>query len=549
MRRQRGLAAARGLWQPGAVIVLLAVLLAPPSASAPTVSPIAAPTLEASQVEADLDAVLGERGKTYLEARARLESRPALAAPRIAERLRRVPAPTPADERRLLALLAGMARPEDLEMFAAQLRKDVAASHHQTPGARDELRAAAPWRTILREQGAAALPVLTRLVGEREFSPELRALLIADMVGATPPERLAELVALVGAGAPELRVALRHALGKRAQSSASERAALIAAVEAAITTGEPPRRAALIGLRAAVAAGSDDDFTAAMIREAEDEAAPFIVRVAALRVLLVRAADPAVQASLQGLATRHLDPSLRERQASEILGALALQGLPGALARGIVDRLALLAVAAPRIASVAYTAADLPAGGEWLTTSQAHPWPEVRSAALARVTGPCSAPVVKQLAKIADATGRHGEAEAIVAREAIAALGRCGGDPARRALTDLLDAADQDGDRRAEAGRQLVKHFGSAGADAAAAALNRTPDSGLAIRLLRALQRSDAVATPTVREALCGATEAVETAAAARQAIAALLPGEDAPCGERSAPERPDPEKPRVYMQ
>ena len=221
----------------------------------------------------------------------------------------------------------------------------------------------------------------------------------------------------------------------------------------------------------------------------------------------------------------------------------------GALARGIVDRLALLAVAAPRIASVAYTAADLPAGGEWLTTSQAHPWPEVRSAALARVTGPCSAPVVKQLAKIADATGRHGEAEAIVAREAIAALGRCGGDPARRALTDLLDAADQDGDRRAEAGRQLVKHFGSAGADAAAAALNRTPDSGLAIRLLRALQRSDAVATPTVREALCGATEAVETAAAARQAIAALLPGEDAPCGERSAPERPDPEKPRVYMQ
>ncbi|MBK9754871.1 MAG: hypothetical protein IPO88_15495 [Nannocystis sp.] len=530
------------------MLVLLAVLLAPPSATAPT-APAIAPTLEASQVEADLDAVLSERGKAYLEARARLEARPALAAPRIAERLRRVPAPTPADERRLLALLAGMARSEDLEMFATQLRRDVAASHHQTPGARDELRAAAPWRTILREQGAAALPVLTALVGDREFSPELRALLIADMVGATPPERLPELVALVGAGAPELRVALRQALGKRAQTSASERAALIAAVEAAIATGDPPRRAALIGLRAAIAADSDGEFMAAMIREAGDEAAPFIVRVAALRVLLTRAADPAVQASLQGLAARHLDPAVRERQASEILGALALQGLAGAVARGLVNRLALLAADAPRIASVAYGAADLPAGGEWLTTSQTHPWPEVRSAALARVAGPCGAPVVKQLAKIADATGRHGEAEAIVAREAIAALGRCGGEQARRALTDLLDAADQEGDRRAEAGRQLIKYFGSVGADAAAAALNRTPDTGLALRLLRALQRSDVAATPAVREALCSATEAVETAAAARQAIAALLPGEDAPCGERSTPERPDPEKPRVYMQ
>ena len=204
------------------MLLLVALLLAPPAPPSP--APPAAASDERGQIEADLDAVLSERGKVYLEARARLESKPSLAAPRIAERLRRVPAPTPAEERRLLALLAAMARPEDLETFAAQLRRDVAASHKQTPGERDELRAAAPWRAILREQGAAALPVLTGLVGEREFSAELRALLIADMVGVTPADRLAELVALVGAGAPELRHALRVALARRAQTGAGERA-------------------------------------------------------------------------------------------------------------------------------------------------------------------------------------------------------------------------------------------------------------------------------------------------------------------------------------
>ncbi len=529
------------------MLLLAALLLASPALPSP------APSVEARedsrQIETDLDAVLSERGKAYLEARARLEARPTLAAPRIAERLRRVPAPTAAEQRRLLALLAGMARTEDIETFAAQMRRDVAASHQQTPGERDELRAAEPWRAILREQGSAALPVLTGLVGEREFSPELRALLIADMVGATPPERLPELVALVGAGVPELRHALRVALGRRAQAGAGERALMIAAVEAAMTHSEPPRTAALIGLRATLAEGPDGEFTAQMIRNAEDEAAAFVVRVAAMRVLLARAADPRVQTSLQGLATRHLDPARREQQASEILGALALRGLTDDAARGLVQRFALLAATAPRIASVAYTAANLPAGGGWLTSSQAHPWPEVRSAALSRIAGPCEAPVVKQLAKIADATDKHGEVEAIVAREAIAALGRCGGDPARRVLTELLDAADQDSDRRAEAGRQLIKNFGSTGTDAAATTLHRTPDTGLSLRLLRAFQRSGAPVTPILREALCGATEAGETAAAAQQAIAALMPDEARPCGERSTRERPDPEKPRVYMQ
>lgn len=526
--------------------VLIGLLLAPAPAPAPVATP-AAPVSAEAQADADLDAVLHARGREYLEARARLEAAPAIAAPRIAERLRRVPAPTVAEERRLLALLAAMARPEDLEMFAAQLRRDVAASHQLATGSRDELRAAAPWRAILREQGAAALPVLTALVGDREFSPELRALFVADMVAVTPPDRLAELVALVGAGTTELRAALRQALARRAQASEQDRVALTAAVDAAIGASEPSRRAALIGLRAGL--GDDPAFTTAALRIAEDEAAAFVVRVAALRVLLARASDAAVQTGLAGLATRHLDPARRDQQASEILGALALQGLAVDTARALVERLTLLASAAPRIASVAYASATLPADGAWLDASQAHPWPEVRSAALTRVAGPCAPTLVHKLERIADATGKRGEGEATVAREAIVALGRCGGDPARKALTGLLDDAEQDGDRRAEAARQLVKQHGRAGADAVAAALNRTGEPGLSIRLVRALQRSEAPASPAVRDALCGATEAAETAAAARQAIAALLPEEDAPCSQRKAPDRPDPLMPRVYVQ
>lgn len=525
---------------------LLGALLAPAGASLPApAAPAPAPAYGADAADADLERVLHERGRPYLEARARLEAAPAVSAPAVAARLRRIPAPTAAEERRLLALLSGMARPEDLEMFATQLRRDVAASHKGAPGTRDELRAAGPWRAILREQGAAAVPILTALVGDRELGSDLRALLLADLVAVTPPEQLVTLVALVGGGALELRLALRVALARRAQSNPADRAALRTAVDAAIADSEPSRRAALIGLRAAL--GDDAAFTTQAIAWAADDATPFVVRVAALRVLLGRTPEAPVQTSLNALAMHHLDPARQAEQVSEVLGVLALQGLAVAAAQALVERHGLLTAAAPRIASAAYGAAKLAADGSWLAASQAHPWPEVRSAALTRVEGPCAAPMVKKLAQVADATGRKGEAEAIVAREAIAAIGRCGGDAARAALVRLLDDGDQDPERRAEAGRQLVKHHGARGAAAVAAASQRTPDVGLAIRLVRALQRSEPPPGPEVREALCAASEAAETAAAARQAISALMPEEAAPCGERRGPERPDPEKPRVY--
>lgn len=528
------------------MLLLALVLLAAPPAPAPAPAAPVAESYDASRADADIDVVLRDRGKAYLEARARLEGHPQVVAPQVAARLRRSPAPSAAEEKRLLALLGAVARPEDLEMFAAQMRREVAASKSFTQGAGDELRVAEPWRLLLREKGAAAVAALRGLVAERTFTEDLRSLLLADLVAVTPPEALAELVALVGAGTPALRQTLRQALGKRASASPIERQALLTAVDMAVAGSEGSRKASLIGLRATLVDGPDPQFTAAMIAVAEDETAAFPVRVAAIRVLVARGDEEPAQQSLAKIVAVHLDPARVTQQVSEILGALAVAGLRGEPAKALIARLGLVAAAAPRVASAAYALAALPGDGAWLDASQDHPWPEVRGAALARVEGPCAAPVVKKLSRIADATRRTSEAEAVVAREAIAAMGRCGGDQARKALEKLLGATEQDGDRRAEAARQLIKHHGTLGADAVASALNREGIPSQSVRFIKALQRVDSPPSPAVREALCAATEETETAAVARQAIAALIPDETAPCGERAAPARPDPERPAL---
>ena len=106
---------ARELWQPCAVATLLSCallgsLLAPAVASPPSPStPPLAAAYGPAEADMDLDRVLQERGRPYLEARARLEANPSLAAPAVATRLRRVPAPTAAEERRLLAPIAELA--------------------------------------------------------------------------------------------------------------------------------------------------------------------------------------------------------------------------------------------------------------------------------------------------------------------------------------------------------------------------------------------------------------------------------------------------------
>jgi hypothetical protein len=332
---------------------------------------------------------------------------------------------------------------------------------------------------------------------------------LGDLVAVTPAEQLTPLVDLIGGGALELRLALRVALARRAQSSPTDRAALLTAVDAAIPPSEPSRKAALIGVRAALTDGPDPTFTAQAIAWALDDTAAFVVRVAA-------AASPPRPRRRRGRADQPRPPSrpdtsIRRAGPSRPVRCSArwpCKGSPPPPARALVERHGLLAATAPRIASAAYNSALLASDGSWLTASQAHPWPEVRGAALTRVEGPCAAAMVKKLAQIADATARKGEAEAIVAREAIAALGRCGGDAARAALVRMLDDGDQDPERRAEAGRQLVKHHGHRGAAAVAAASARTPDVGLSIRLVRALQRSEVPPSAEVLEALCTASEA-----------------------------------------
>jgi hypothetical protein len=177
---------------------------AKPAAPAPAPEPVAAPPAYGpEQAAADIELVLTGRGKDYLQARARLEQNPGVAAPLVTARMAATPAPTTTEQRRLLALLGGIARPEDIPLFAEALRRDVAAAVKQSQEQGIELPAAEPWREILRAQGPAAAPALTGLIAEKSFSEELRGLLIADLVAVTPADKLPELVALVGLGVPK----------------------------------------------------------------------------------------------------------------------------------------------------------------------------------------------------------------------------------------------------------------------------------------------------------------------------------------------------------
>lgn len=503
----------------------------------PEAEPVAAappPAYTAELAQADLDRVLAGRGKEYIDARGRLEANPAIAAPQIAARLAGTPAPTQVEQRRLLAVLGAVARPEDVRLFADALRRDVAAaqnSRSQEQGI--ELLAAEPWREVLRAQGQAAAPIFTELVAEKSFSEELRALLLADLVVVTPAERLPDLVALVGLGAPTLRHALRQAIARRAQASVAERRQLIEIVDAALAASEPARKAGLVLLRAALGDAGDAAFTRAAAAIAEDDAAVFPARAAAVRVLVARRSDPVSQDSLDRLVAAHLAPARRGEQASEILGALALAGLEPARAAARVDGLDLTRAESPRIAAAAWAAVKLPAGAAWLDASQQHAWPEVRAAALARVDAPCEQAILERLRGAVDLAGPRNEPDAAVSREAIAALGRCGGDAARTALTALVSDAAQGVERRAEAARQLVDRHGAAGSDAVAAALRGAEDPSVGLRLVRALQRAEAPATAPVRDALCAAAGQEQLAAAARRALRDLLPDEETPCGPR----------------
>ncbi|MFY0541804.1 hypothetical protein [Nannocystis pusilla] len=240
----------------------------------------------------------------------------------------------------------------------------------------------------LARAGPAAAPALTGLIAEKSFTEELRGLLIADLVAVTPADKLPELVALVGLGAPALRAALRQAIVRRAHSSAGERAQLIKVVDAALDAREPTRLPGLVLLRAALGDAGDAAFTGRAAALAEDAAGEFAARVAAIRVLVARRSDPAAQDVLARLVEQHLPADKRVALRSEILGSLALAGVDATRAAALVERLQLIGADAPRVATAAFAVAALPDSGAWLDASQRHAWPEVRAAALARVDGP-----------------------------------------------------------------------------------------------------------------------------------------------------------------
>ncbi len=465
----------------------------------------------AEQCERDLDTLLTHSDRSYLEARRRLEANPLLTAPAIAARLQGVPAPGPASRNRLLAVLGQFHRPEDIERFAGQLRKTAL-----DPQAK--LEDLIPWRSLLREQGAAAMPVLTALVGDRKLDENIRGLLLTDLVEVYPIEQISGLLALVGRGAPNLRRALHLALRKRSSSRAQERKALLAGVDAELQTDDPERLASLIRLRSTLTHRHDPAFVAkllTLVPPSTTQAPAFAIQVVAIRGLVsLRDRDPQIKTHLEQLVRTHLTPSQREYQASEILGWLALTGLDDDTARTLADSLALTGATAPRLASAAYRVATLE--GAWLSESQQHPWPQVRAAAIDRVLPPCPGGQVSQLATIAGL--RRGDEDGSVARSAILALGRCRSPDAQRQLEKLLHNQELDAGRRASAGSQLIKQFGNAGAQQVAKALDKTPDIGVARRLIQVLGRGG-LATPTVVTSLCEAGEIPEMAADARAAL------------------------------
>ena len=482
---------------------VLAILLAlTPALAAPKAPPLASEHPQASysqaEAEADLTTLLTARGREYLDARARLEAAPRVVAPLVASRLDRgAPALGPAERQRLLALLGTFARPEDLLAFADQLRRDVkAASRGQ------RIDAAAPWRLLLHQQGPAAAGILAELAADRELDESVRALLLADLIAILPAEGLTSFIAMIGEGPTILRQALRQALLRRGRERPDERPELIAAIDQRLTNAPTAHLSALLGLRAAIGE-IDPVFLDRLLQFSEDPRAPFVVRVAALRLLAAGAASNAtIREKLAQLVTANLKAPRSGGQAAEILGWIALQTLPTAEASILVAELDLLSADEPRIAAAAFAVAPLTSDGAWLPAALENPWPEVRRAALARVRAPCPQGVIRQLASIAAPPEKRGDLDEGVAREALRALGRCASADAESALIRVLKTKIAEPLRRSEAAKQILI-IGEARGDAAVAkAIETLGDPSLVRRLVEAAQVSKQP-TPALIRALC----------------------------------------------
>lgn len=497
-------------------LALVLQLFAPPVATTDAAPPIEAPaedyTLE--QAQADVEVILVDRGKAYLDARARLEEHPALAAQAVVARLEAVPAPGPEKRDRLLNVLAALKQPEHVAMFGEQLRT-----------AMKQGRPVELWMQLLRRQGAAATKVLVELVGDRELSNEQRSLLLEALVELTARDSLGDLMAMVGRGSSELQATLRRALIRRSRADAEDGQAIAAGIDEDLDADgtDEARFAQLLILRAACCE-LDAAFSTRLETLAADDEAPFQVRVAAIDGL-----------GRHGLGGDVLTTVIREQgklalqgsQAGEILLALALEALPIEAASSLAGELALTQAEAPRLAELGYRLAKLSPDHSWLEDSQTHAWPEVRRAALTRVaeSGGCEKQLVRELARIAGPISGGGDEDARVGRAAVGALGRCGDALAFKSLRELLDDTSVDITQRAEAARQLAEHDPT-GADYVAELLldGRFPDLAreLALALGHAPEPSE-----VVRDALCRTSRANPmVASTAHESLSKLFPGE-----------------------
>ena len=498
------------------LLAVLPLLFAPPSpAGGGEPSAKVDESYDQARARADVELILSDRGRAYLDARARLEANPVLAAEAVMARLEAVPAPGPDQRNRLLNVLAALGQPEHVAMFADQLRIALIQG-----------RPVDLWLELLRRQGAAAAPALLELVGDRELSNQARGDLLELLVELTARDQLGALLASVGRGAEALQDRLRRAVISRAHRNSRDAETIAASLDTALDAdpGDERRTAQLLILRAACCQ-VDEGFVDRLRATVADDAQPFQVRVAAidgLRRLELGGEE------LAELARRQAPAAGGGSQSAEILLALALDALPRGEAEALASELALVEADAPRLAELGYRYAKLGPALGWLEGSQDHAWPQVRRAALARVAEAergCDKLVVRKLSSIAGPISRGGDEDARVGRSAVAAMGRCGGPLAFKQLRELLEDTAVAFARRAEAARQLVV-YDPAGPNYVAELLldGRYPD--LARDLASSLRRTPEP-TPTVRTALCLASRGNPmVASTAYDSFAALYPGE-----------------------
>ncbi len=517
-----------------AVLLRTAVGLGPAVAQPPATAPVEAPAAAdpyAEQAPVDVETIMHDTTMAYVHARERLLEHPELALEAVMDRLEAVPAPSPSERMRLLDILASLERPEYVDLFAQQLRRALVDA-----GERVEVSDAMQrWRPLLLQHGEIAVRPLQSLVGDKDLPIEARLVLLEDMIDLTPPEAIGGLVVLVGRGHTELRQQLRRSLGRRARKDATSRDALLRATDAALDRALAPdpdlqeleRLSALLQFRAAIGGGLDDRFVDRLLGVAEDDVAPFSVRVAAIRGL-AKVEHPRVPPSLERIARSQL--ARRDEQKGEILSWLALQALPEAKAAALATEFHLHASKVPRLATLGWALGRVRVDETTLDAVTANPWPQVRQAALGRIEGPCERKLVDRLEKIGAMGRRRSDPDGAVARSAIAALGRCGGKDSTRALVDILEDQEVNVELRAEAARQLARYAGPDGVDAVANVLKEEPSRALARRLAKALGYAPAPTAKSTRILCEQLEEHNEVSRAARDSLIALHPEIENPC-------------------